>query len=180
MKDRKLAARYARALLSALPDATVQATVGEFLGSIGQSMETSREIREALEDPATSRSARIRTLTELAHHEHMPAEMDAFLATVVDHGRIGQLPVIAHVYRELFEEQQGIVAATITTAQRMPEEQERRARHALETLTGKKIRLTTEIDETLIGGAITRVGSMVYDGSLRTQLESLRRRMAQE
>jgi F-type H+-transporting ATPase subunit delta len=47
-------------------------------------------------------------------------------------------------------------------------------------MTGKKVRLTVEVDADLIGGAVTQIGSMVYDGSLRTQLESLRRQMAQE
>jgi F-type H+-transporting ATPase subunit delta len=180
MKDRKLASRYARALLAAIPDPTTAERIASFLGAVGETLETSRPVREALEDPATPRSARLKALQEIARGQNMPRELEAFLSTVVDHGRIDVLPAIAEVYRELREESEGVVAATITTAQPMTPELEDRARAALETMTGKKIRLTTQVDATLIGGAVTQVGSMVYDGSLRTQLANLRRRMAQE
>ena len=55
-----------------------------------------------------------------------------------------------------------------------------RARRALEKMTGRKIRLECKVDPELLGGAVTRVGSKVYDGSLRTQLEQLKRRLVQE
>lgn len=180
MKDRKLATRYARALLAAIPDPATSERIGEFLAALGTTLETSRPVREALEDPATPRSARMKALQGLARGQNLPKELEAFLGTVVDHGRIDVLPAIAEVYRELREASQGVVAATITTAQPMTPEMHDRARRALETMTGKKVRLTTEVDATLIGGAVTQVGSMVYDGSLRTQLASLRRLMAQE
>jgi len=180
MNDRKLATRYARALLAALPDPTARDRVSAFLGALGETLETSRAIREAFEDPATPRSSRLDALRGLAREQGMPGEVETFLGTVVEHGRIPQLPVIATVFRELHEHEQGVVAATITTARPMDEALRDRARRALEAMTGKKVRLTTEVDADLIGGAVTQVGSMVYDGSLRTQLESLRRRMAQE
>lgn len=180
MKDRKLATRYARALLAALPEPGVREQIAAFLQALATTLDTSHSVRDALNDPAMPRSARVQVLQDLAHTQNLPDEFDAFLATLVEHGRIEHLPTIAAVYRELREAQVGIVAATITTATPMTPELEQRARRALETMTGKKVRLTAEVDADLIGGAITQVGSLVYDGSLRTQLESLRRRMAQE
>mgnify|MGYP001828874919 CR=1 FL=1 len=180
MKDRKLATRYAKALLAAMPDPATRERIAAFLQALGSTLETSRAVADALKDPATPPSARLRVLQDLARTQQMPEPFDEFLATLVDHGRIQQLPTIAEVYRELREAEVGIVAATITTASPMTPELEQRARRALETMTGKRVRLTVEVDADLIGGAVTQIGSMVYDGSLRTQLESLRREMAQE
>ena len=180
MKDRKLATRYARALLAAMPDPANRERIAAFLHALGSTLETSRDVADAFKDPATPPSARLRALQDLARTQQLPDAFDDFLATLVDHGRIQQLPAIADVYQELREAEVGIVAATITTASPMTPELEQRARRALETMTGKKVRLTVEVDADLIGGAVTQIGSMVYDGSLRTQLESLRRQMAQE
>ena len=62
----------------------------------------------------------------------------------------------------------------------MTEDLERRARESLERLTGSKVKLSCTTDPELIGGAVTRIGSKIYDGSLRTQLKQLRRQMTQE
>ena len=75
---------------------------------------------------------------------------------------------------------QGMVSATLTTAAPLTPELKARAVSALERLSGRKVNLTTEVDPGLLGGAVTQVGSMVYDGSLMTQLARLRRTMGEE
>ena len=70
-------------------------------------------------------------------------------------------------------------AAEMTTATPITEEMKQRARSALERVTGAKVRLTCNVKPDLIGGAVTKIGSTVYDGSLRSQLEQLRRKMAE-
>lgn len=180
MKDRKLATRYARALIATLPDDATADRVDQFLLSLGQTMERSRDIREALEDPSTSRAARLEALQSLATDLAMPPQVGKFLEAVVDHGRIPQLPAIGTVFHEMREQARGVLAATIQTPVPMTDDMRDRARASLEKMTGKKIRLDCEVDPDLIGGAVTRIGSTVYDGSLRTQLDSLRRRMVQE
>lgn len=179
MKDRKLAVRYARALLSSIPAEAAEATE-KFLGGLGQAMLGEDELREALVDPAVPRSRRLDMLQSMAREFGLPAEMERFLATIVEHGRIGVLPVIGEVFRELREEREGIVPVSMTTSTALSPELQDRARKALEGMTGKKVRLSCEVEPELIGGAVTRIGSKQYDGSLRTQLSLLRRRMIEE
>lgn len=180
MKDRRLAVRYARALLSALPDPEHAAAADTFLAGMREGMQTSPDLRRFLLDPAIPKNRRREVLRELAQARNLPLEVGNFLATVVDHNRAAALPTIAEVFHEERETRLGIVPAEISTATPMPDDQRQRAQSALERLTGRKITLTCRVDPDLLGGAVTRIGSKIYDGSLRTQLTQLRNRMAQE
>jgi F-type H+-transporting ATPase subunit delta len=179
MKDRKLAVRYARALLTSVPAADAEA-VGGFLAALGDAMSSSAELGDSLKDPAVPRSRRLELLQSLVKHYGLPMEVNRFLETVVEHGRIGNLPEIGEVFQELREEATGIVPASITTARPLSQDMRERTRTALEGMTGKRIRLDCEVQPDLIGGAVTRIGSKVYDGTLRTQLSLLKRRMVEE
>jgi len=98
----------------------------------------------------------------------------------VDNARLANLPSIAEVLHLEREAGQGMVSATLTTAAPLTPELTSRATSALERLSGRKVNLTVEVDPGLLGGAVTQVGSMVYDGSLKTQLARLRRTMGEE
>ena len=147
---------------------------------IRESLESSVEFRDLLFDPAVPRSTRKHVLRTLAESVGMPVQVANFLATVVDHNRITSLASIAEVFHELREAAAGIVPAQITTAWPLTDDLKDRTMRALEQMTGRKIRLTTHVDQGILGGAVTKVGSTVYDGSLRTQLDQLRRKMTQE
>jgi F-type H+-transporting ATPase subunit delta len=99
---------------------------------------------------------------------------------VVDNARLASLPSIAEVFHLERESGQGMVSATMTVAAPLAPELRTRAASALERLSGRKVNLTIEVDPGLLGGAVTQVGSMVYDGSLKTQLARLRRTMGEE
>ena len=177
MKDRKLAVRYAKALLAAVEGGETARRVESFLLGIGAVMEHTRELRELLLDPAVSRPERVKVLTGLAERFDLPEEVHRFLVTVVEHRRIANIPEIAEQFRELREEADGIVAASITTATPIDEAMTARVQSTLEKMTGKSVRLEVQVDPGLIGGIVTRIGSMVYDGSLETQLQMLRTKL---
>jgi len=180
MKDRKLAARYARALVAALADESAAAAADRFLTAVAQAMDESVELRDALVNPAVSRSQRKAVLRSLAEGREVPARLLAFLDVVADNGRLGAFPAIAAVFHEERERAAGIVPATVTTASPMSAELQVRLRSVLERLSSRRVRLTVNVDPSLVGGAITQIGSMVYDGSVRTHLNRLRHRMAEE
>ncbi len=180
MKDRRLAVRYARALLAALPDPQTAKSADEFLATLSQGIETSDEVRILMLDPAIPRGQRTAALRELASNQGQPTAVSNFLATLVENNRTAVVPTIAAVYHEELEKREGIVPAEITTATPMSDDLRDRARQALEKVTGRSVELTCRVEPSLIGGAVTRVGSKVYDGSLRTQLSRLRRAMTQE
>jgi F-type H+-transporting ATPase subunit delta len=177
MKDRKLATRYARALFTALPDLSALEAADAVLSSLGGAIATHPELKLLLLNPAVPRRSKKAVLAELAGASAGVPVM-SFLGVVVGHGRAAQLPAIAEAFHAIREEAQGVLQAAITTATPMSDDLEARTRSTLERLTGKRIRLTASVDHSLIGGAVTQIGSTVYDGSLRTQLANLRRRMA--
>jgi F-type H+-transporting ATPase subunit delta len=180
MKNRRLALRYAQALLDALGEPGAQERADTFLATLGNAMQISGDLRDLLLDPAVPRSSRAKALGALADQQGAPPQMRRFLAMVVDHGRTPALPEIAEVFHELREKALGIVPATLTTAAPIDESLKSRARDALESLTGHRINLSFDVEPSLIGGAVAQVGSQVYDGSLRTQLGRMRRKMVQE
>lgn len=180
MKDRKLALRYARALMSALDDLHRAESADRFLSTLATAMKEDGAFRQFMLDPAVTRDDRTRALRALAEAASQPTEVANFVETIVRNNRTAAIPAIATVFREVREDAAGIVPAEIVTAQPMGHDDERRAGAAIEKLTGRTVRLSTRVDPTLLGGAVTRIGSTVYDGSLRTQLDSLRRRMVQE
>jgi F-type H+-transporting ATPase subunit delta len=180
MRDRKLATRYARALLGALADPAEQDLADEFLSALASSMKTNAELRSFLLDPASAAAAKTSLLETLCATRRVPDRVKTFLAMIVENGRLASLPSIAEVFHLERESGQGMVSATLTAAVAFPPELEARAAKALEKLAGRKVNLTIEIDPGLLGGVVAQVGSMVYDGSLKTQLARLRRTMGEE
>ncbi len=180
MTDRKLAARYARALLSTLPDPSRAESADAFLAALADRFEADPALRDTLLNPAHPRTTRKAALAKIVEAHGAPPEVGRFLGVVLDNNRLGMLSSIARVFREERESAAGLVPATVTTATPLSDEMTRRTVVSLERLSGKRIRLTPEVDPSILGGAVTRLGSMIYDGSLRTQLDRLRRRMAQE
>ena len=180
MQDRKLASRYAGALLSVFPDPSQAESADHFLTQVSRAMAESGELRDILFDPAYSRTARKAILHALGEERGMPHQVHNFLSAIIDHNRASVIPAIAEVFHEEREKAMGIVPAEITTASPLSEQLQARAQSTMEKLTGKKVRLTCEVEPELLGGAVTKIGSKVYDGSLRNQLDKLRRRMSQE
>ena len=180
MRDRKLASRYARALLASLPDKHAAEDADHFLAAIREALAESPEFRDLMHNPAVPKSTREEILRSLAKESGMPQQVGNFLATVVDHSRSSSLASIAEVFHEEREAAAGVVPAEITTAWPLTEELKQRTLRALRSMTGREIRLTTKLEPAILGGAVTKIGSKIYDGSLRTQLAQLRRRMSQE
>jgi len=179
MRDRKLATRYAKALLGALLEATDQNLADELLAALAESMKTNAEFRGFLIDPANSKTAKTSVLDQLATARSAPARLKTFLGMLVENSRLTELPSIAEVFHLEREAGQRAVSATLTSAGPLSPELQARAVEALRRLSGRKVNLTVAVDPRLIGGAVAQVGSMVYDGSLKTQLDRLRRTMGE-
>jgi F-type H+-transporting ATPase subunit delta len=180
MRDRKLATRYARALLGALPKVAEQDLADAFLAALASSIREDARLRRFLLDPATSLAAKKSLLEKLCADRGVPKRVETFLRVVAENSRLANLSSIAEVFHQERESGQGIVSATLTAAAALAPELQARAAAALGKLTGRKVNLTVEIDPGLLGGAVAQVGSVVYDGSLKTQLARLRRTMGEE
>src|SRR5262245_14809325 len=115
MKDRKLAARYSRALLAALPDRETAANADAFLQGVAASRPVPK-VRDVFLNPAVSRREKAEILQGIAAAQGMPPRVRSFLLTVAEHGRLEALPTIATVFHEEREAAEGIVPAVVTTA----------------------------------------------------------------
>ena len=180
MTDRKLATRYARALLAALPDASSQDAAGTFLDALAGALAGDESLRKTLADPALPAATKAKLLESVTVGLDLARPVRGFLATVVANGRTSALPSIAQVFREERERAQGIVTGTLTTAAPIGEALASRAADALTRLSGLRVRLELRVDPDLLGGAVAQIGSRVYDGSVRTQLDRLKQRIAKE
>ncbi len=179
MRDRKLATRYARALLGALRESGAEQQADEFLSALADSVKTNAAFRGFLLDPAKSATSKKAVLNQLAAAHGAHERVITFLAMLVANGRVAALPAIAELFHAEREAAEGQISATLTTAAPLTPELRVRATGALEKLSGRKVNLTVAIDPSLLGGAVAQVGSMVYDGSLKTQLARLRRTMGE-
>lgn len=97
-----------------------------------------------------------------------------FLTLVLEKGRVPDLPGIVSRYNELRDARMNVQQAEVVTAAPVDKAARARWESALARLTGRKVRVTFRTDGALLGGALTRVGSVVYDGSLRRQLSKIR------
>jgi F-type H+-transporting ATPase subunit delta len=93
---------------------------------------------------------------------------------MVDRRRTRALPYVARWLRELADERQGLLRAEVITAAPLSDAYYGRLQSQLETMTGKRVVVDRRTDPSVIGGVVTRIGDRVFDGSLRTRLQSLR------
>jgi F-type H+-transporting ATPase subunit delta len=103
-----------------------------------------------------------------------------FLYVLIDHRRISGLPDILHSFEVIVDERLGFARAEVSSARELTEAQRTALNARLERMTGKRIRMRFTVNPALIGGAVARIGSTVYDGSVRGQLDSLGRRLVTE
>ena len=103
-----------------------------------------------------------------------------FLFVLIDHRRIASLTEILHSFELIVDERLGFARAEVSSARELTEAQRTALNAQLERLTGKRIRMRFAVDESLIGGVVARIGSTVYDGSVRGQLQTLERRLSTE
>jgi F-type H+-transporting ATPase subunit delta len=105
------------------------------------------------------------------------AEVQRFVLLLLERRRISALPAIARAYLELADAHTGRVRALVTSAQPLSPAEADRVRRSLEQRTGKKVIMETAVDPALIGGVVARVGDLVLDGSVRTQIAALKQRL---
>ena len=150
------------------------------LGAFAAALESSAELREALSTPAVAVGRKRAVVGRVAGLLKLSLITRNFLFVLTDHGRLIHLAGIVHAFELTLDERLGFARAEVAAAGELSEAQRAALTAELERLTGKRIRMRYSIDPSLIGGAVARIGSTVYDGSLRRQLEMLERRLGEE
>lgn len=179
MKNLAIARRYAKALLLIGKEDGQAETYKEELDGVSGLIVKEKALEEAICNPLYDAAGRKKVLRTIVERLELSGVMKAFLLLLFDKGRIGFLEDINEFYQKLADELKGIARASLLSATELSEESIEKIRESLSKMTGKDVHLEVEEDPALIGGIVTRIGDLVLDGSIRTQLlnmkESLKR-----
>jgi F-type H+-transporting ATPase subunit delta len=166
---------YARAFADVVLGAHLDAdrSIAE-LRTIAQLLDESSDLRRVWENPAVPAEQKRRVLDVIAERDGISKQVRNLVAVLIDHRRIHFLePIIAQLEKEL-DARLGFAEADITSARLLGDAEKREFESQVGKLTGKKVRARYGQDASLLGGAMVRVGSTIYDGSVKGQLERLR------
>ena len=175
-----IARRYAKALLEIGIAQNAYEKMGRELEIIAALMRESKDLQDALSNPIFPLSQRKGVLDKIATKLGLHKEVRNFLMLVMDRGRIAQLPDMARELSALVDKQAGRVRATVTSARPLDPALEARLKSALEKQSGKTVLLDKREDPSIVGGLITQLGDLLYDGSVRTQLQKLREQLLED
>lgn len=170
--------RYARALVDLVlgprsPLKPVDAV--QQLRAVEQIITNSPELRNALLTPAIQTSRKRAVMGRLVEQMGLSDLIRNLIYVVIDRRRVGIIAEIREAFELLLDERLGFVRAEVSSAEALDQRRSSEIESELAGLTGKRMRLHFQVDPTLLGGVVARIGSRVYDGSLRGQLEQLRR-----
>jgi F-type H+-transporting ATPase subunit delta len=179
MSVRTSATRYAKALLQVAIEESDPATVEQDLASVARAMAANAELRRALTSPGIPQQIRVNVVNALTSKMGAQPPVAKLLKMLADRGRLDLVPMMNEVYRERLLAHRNIVRATVTSAAPLTAEKTERLEASLSGMTGKKVQLDTAVDPSIIGGIVTRIGSTVYDGSIRTQLQKMKQQLVE-
>jgi F-type H+-transporting ATPase subunit delta len=168
-----LARRYAKALFSLAQERPDPRWILDEVDALAQAAQSSPQSERALFTPLHPRSERRALIRALAERLRLSPEVRSFAQLLVDENRSALLPAIRDSLRELVERAAGRVQAQVQTARPLSDAQQRRLQRALSRRVGGEVLLRVELTPDLLGGVVVRVGDLLLDGSLRTQLHSL-------
>jgi F-type H+-transporting ATPase subunit delta len=172
--------RYAAALADvALEQKNAERVKGD-LAAFMNAYDSSADLRISLESPAVSREAKLQVVQKVAARMDLTPAVRNFISLLVDNRRTEMLGEIQQAFQLELNARLGIAEADVTSSRELSAEERKKLTAALEKRSGKKIEARFHEDESLVGGAVVRVGSTVYDGSVREQLSRLREQLEAE
>ena len=146
--------------------------------SLAALMSESKELREVWAAPSIPADQKRNLLDAIASRDKISTETRNFVAVLIDNRRIGLLPAIVKEFEQELNLRLGFAEAEITSARELSPEQRQSVETEIGKLTGKKVRAHYLRDAAILGGAIVKIGSTIYDGSVKGQLEKIREQLA--
>jgi F-type H+-transporting ATPase subunit delta len=175
-----VAERYSAALAEVALERKLADKVKSDLGAFVELFFSSADLRNALESPVVSSDVKHKVIQEVTAKMGVDEAVRNFVYLIVDHRRTEMLrEILAALYQQL-NMRMGIAEAEVRSARELSGAEKQQLTAVLERRTGKKIEASFHEDKTVLGGAVVRVGSTVYDGSVREQLNRLRERLETE
>jgi F-type H+-transporting ATPase subunit delta len=173
-----LALRYAHAFASVASSKNLDTNaVHQQLNDFNDTLAESSALREVLANPAIPSDEKLKVLDAIAARVNMFPQVRNFLAVIMDNQRLSELNEIVAEYHAVVDEQSGVAEAEIISARPLNDQDRAELESQVAKLAGGRVRTTYREDATLLGGAVVRIGSTVYDGSIRAQLQQLKQKL---
>jgi len=171
--------RYARAYadVAVKNKLNPEKTVAEFQ-QMADVVNSSRELRNVLQNPAVSREQKLKLLDSIIQHIGATKMLRNFLAVLIDHRRIGNIGDLLEQFKRELDRRMGIADARVSSIRELTSAERKSLEQQLAEITGKTVRATYSQDAGLLGGVLVRVGSTIYDGSVHGRLQRIRQELA--
>jgi F-type H+-transporting ATPase subunit delta len=170
-----VASTYARAFADVVLDARLDASRATAeLRTIADLLAGSLELRRVWENPAVAAEQKHRILDSIVQRAGISKPVRNLVAVLIDHRRVAFLPRILQQLEKELDARLGFAEAEITSVRGLGDAEKRALEAQVEKLTGKRVRARYGQDTSLLGGAVIRIGSTIYDGSVKGQLERIR------
>lgn len=174
-----VASTYARAFADVVFRAHLDANRAVAgLREIARLLAESADLRRVWENPAVPADQKRRLLDAIVQREGIDKPVRNLVAVLIDHRRVQFLQRIIEQLEKELDARMGFAEAQISSARELSEAERRALEVEIEKTTGKKVRARYALDPSLLGGAMVRVGSTIYDGSVKGQLEKIREAMS--
>jgi F-type H+-transporting ATPase subunit delta len=169
-----IARRYAKALINLAEKGKELEKTGEHFSELAETYKESVELREVLSDTKVSSEQKQSVLKAVLKKLKAPALVDTFSRYLLSKRRITLLPSIESAFNLLLQEKLGRIEARVTVAHELPNATVAKLEKSISEYSGKDVAISITIDPAIIGGIVTRIGSVVIDGSIHTQLNQIR------
>jgi len=167
--------RYARAFLDVVTSARLDtAAIDKQLADFEATWDGSPELQTFFQNPAVAAVQKVAILDKLNAKLGLQRELRNLLAVLINNDRIGHVHEVAAAYRAELRERLGIREAEIVTARELGDDERNTLLAGVGKLAGARIEAIFKLDRSILGGAMVRIGSTIYDGSVRGRLERLR------
>jgi len=179
MSANRIAVRYARALVEALVENKAVDQADSFLGFC-EIVEGNKELAGVLANVTLRGEDKGKVVQALAEKLDLPTMVRNFLSVLASNGRLAILAKIGVAVSARLDEQRGVTSVALTTATEPTKEELAAFEAAMKSLLNKEVHINASTDPAILGGAVAQVGSFVYDGSVRAQLDRLRSDLIKE
>ena len=177
MSRETIARRYSAALSDVVLATGETETVKAELAGWTEIFYNSTDLQTVFSNPAITHINKEKVLEDLIAKVRPSKATANFLRVLLQNGRLTEIGEINDRFDAVLQERSGVVAADIISARELPEDERTAFQTNLEKLTGKKVNINYAINKDIIGGVVTRIGSTVYDGSVKTKLENLKEQL---
>ncbi|MCL2429714.1 MAG: ATP synthase F1 subunit delta [Alphaproteobacteria bacterium] len=176
MSEEQVARVYAQALFDAAGEAGVVVPVRRELDDFVAALAASAPLRGVLADPRVAASAKRSVLAEVLR-DGQPLLTNT-LQLMLERGRFAALVELQRAYEALAAVDQGTVAVEVVSATELPSETQEKISAQILAATGRRVEMTRRVDPEILGGLVLRIGDVIVDGSVKTRIRQLRRRLA--